>query len=240
MHKDMRKPIIGITPFWSAEEERIALLSGYLDGIAQAGGLPIILPLTMDKDILEQSCQLVDGILFSGGEDIHPGLYGETVIPACGETCNLRDNMEKFIFSRAVMEMDKPILGVCRGFEMINVLLGGNLYQDLPSQYIKREEHGISHSQPYRLMAHEITIKKDSLLHKLLNKDTITVNSCHHQGVRELSKHLVCMATSDDELIEAFYMPGKRFVWAVQWHPESILYDENNRKLFEHFVTNCT
>jgi len=235
----MRKPIIGITPHWNAKEERLALYPGYMDGIAQAGGMPFILPLTMNEDLLEQICQLVDGLLFSGGEDIHPGLYGKAVNPACGQTCSLRDSTESFLFSRAVLEMDKPLLGICRGFEMINVLLGGCLYQDLPSHYSEKEGKWICHKQPYTLMAHNISIKHDSPMHNLLDKDVASVNSCHHQGICTLSDQLSCMATADDGLIEAFYMPSRRFVWAVQWHPESILYDENSRKLFEVFVKSC-
>jgi len=234
----MSKPIIGIPPHWYADEKFYLLRPGYIDGIIEAGGLPVILPLTMDETLLEQACEMVDGILLSGGTDVYPGLYGETRHKACDTPCNVRDSTETFIFKKAVLEMNKPLLGICRGFQMLNVVLGGSLYQDLPSQY---EETGkkVYHSQAFELMAHSVNIMEGSELHTLLGKDIIYVNSCHHQGIKVLAEQLTCTGVSEDGLVEAFCMPGRKFVWGVQWHPEAILHDESSRKLFKVFVENC-
>lgn len=233
----MSKPIIGVFPLWDEEKDSIWMLPGYMDGIRQAGGLPMILPLTTDTPELEQICEMVDGFLFTGGQDIFPGRYGQDTIPACEEICAARDIMEEFIFSRAVLEMDKPAFGICRGIQLFNVLLGGSLYQDLPSQFTGVKP--LCHSQPYILPAHNIVPDTGSPLHSLLEKDALAVNSAHHQGIYELSQKLSCMARADDGLIEAVYMPGKKFVWAVQWHPECRLHEESSRKLFAAFTEAC-
>lgn len=233
----MSKPLIGVVPLWNNHKPSVWMLPGYMDGIVQAGGLPMILPLTMDKLLLEQICQTVDGLVFTGGPDVYPGLYGEEVLPVCDEISSVRDFMEDFLFDVAVVTMDKPALGICRGIQFFNVFLGGSLYQDLPSQYNNGRQ--ISHDQSYTLPAHSLAIEPGCPLFDLLKIDTMSVNSIHHQGIKKLSKDLTCMARAEDGLIEAVFMPGKKFVWGVQWHPECILHNENNRRLFEAFVSAC-
>jgi len=233
----MKKPVIGVTPLWDKTKDGVWMHPGYLDGIIHAGGLPMILPLTMDTLLLESICGIVDGLLFTGGHDIFPGLYGEEIDPACGDICSVRDQMEHFLFSNAVLNMDKPAFGICRGLQLFNILLGGSLYQDLPSQY--KGNPMICHSSACAMPSHHVTIAPDSLLHQLLKRDTLTVNSLHHQGICKLAPQLSCMAKADDHMIEAVYMPDKKFVWAVQWHPERSLYDEPQRKLFETFIMAC-
>ncbi|MCL2197401.1 MAG: gamma-glutamyl-gamma-aminobutyrate hydrolase family protein [Defluviitaleaceae bacterium] len=233
----MSRPLIGVMPLWDNEKNSIWMLPGYLEGIIQAGGLPMILPLVEDGVLLEQICKTADGFLFTGGQDVFPGRYGEEKIPACEEVCVVRDVMEDYIFSRAVLEMNKPAFGICRGLQFFNVALGGTLYQDLPSQF-KCSSPSV-HQQAYSLPAHNILPEKGSPLRTLFEKDSLAVNSAHHQGILQLSDKLACMAKADDGLIEAVYMPDKKFVWAVQWHPECSLHDENSRKLFNSFVNAC-
>jgi putative glutamine amidotransferase len=231
------KPIIGVVPLWDGEKNSIWMLPGYMDGIYQAGGLPLILPFSTDTVLLEEICEMVDGLLFTGGQDIFPERYGQKAAPVCGEICATRDIMEDFIFTRAVLEMNKPAFGICRGVQLFNVLLGGTLYQDLPSQYEGTAQS--YHQQGYALPSHGLLIEQGSPLHSLFGKTAISVNSAHHQGIRELSKDLTCTAKADDGLIEAVCMPDKKFVWAVQWHPECSLHNENSRKLFSAFVGAC-
>jgi putative glutamine amidotransferase len=235
----MDKPLIGVVPLWDEEKDSIWMLPGYMDGIERAGGLPVMLPLTTDKPALEQICLTVNGLLFTGGQDVSPALYGEEKADVCGEICLMRDQMETLLLSLFVTEMDKPAFGICRGIQFFNAFLGGTLYQDLDSQY--KGIPPLCHHQkpPYDKSSHTVNIKSGSPLHALLGADKIAVNSCHHQGVKELSRELVCMAEAEDGLTEAVYMPGKRFAWAVQWHPEYSLNDENSQKLFLSFVKAC-
>jgi putative glutamine amidotransferase len=221
------KPLIGVVPLWDEEKKSLWMLPGYMSGIEQAGGLPVMLPLSTDKEALEQICQMVDGLLFTGGQDVSPALYNEKKSELCGEVCVLRDEMEIALFSRAVMELNKPAFGICRGIQFFNAFMGGTLYQDLKDHRQK---------PPYNEPLHRVKIEQGSPLYALLKTDEIAVNSCHHQGIKDLSKKLVCMATAKDGLVEAVHVPGKKFAWAVQWHPEYSLDDENSRKLFEAFV----
>ena len=235
----MSKPLIGVVPLWDEEKKSLWMLPGYMDGVEQAGGLPVILPLTADKTALEQICKTVDGLLFTGGQDVSPAIYGEEKSEYCGEICVLRDEIESFLFSHYVMEMDKPGFGICRGIQFFNAFLSGTLYQDLNTQYKGVLPQGHHQKQPYDKPSHKVKIKNDSPLHTLLGADEIAVNSCHHQGVKELSRELVCMAEAEDGLVEAVYLPLKKFAWAVQWHPEYSLNDENSRKLFVAFINAC-
>ena len=213
------------------------MLPGYINGLKAAGAVPLVLPL-MDNtsDILEIT-DICDGFLFTGGQDIAPSLYGEEKLPLCGECSPERDIMEKLILDEA-LKRDKPVLGICRGIQFINAYLGGTLWQDIPTQFSDKLTH--CQKPPYDVPVHNVEIVKDTPLHTLLKKDSISVNSYHHQGIRELSSKLKCMAASPDGLIEAVYAPDKRFVWAVQWHPEFFYEkDENSRLILAEFVRNC-
>jgi len=136
---------------------------------------------------------------------------------------------------RAAVSADKPIFGICRGIQFLNALLGGTLYQDIPAEL----QSELSHAQqpPYDLPAHDV--KVSGRLRGLLGTDKLKVNSYHHQGIKRLSPELEPCATAPDGLIEAAYMPDKRFVLAVQWHPECALRRESSRKLFSAFVDAC-
>jgi putative glutamine amidotransferase len=235
----MNKPLIGVVPLWDAEKDSLWMLPGYMDGIEQAGGLPVMLPLSTNKPLLEQICRTVDGLLFTGGQDVSPAIYGEEKTPYCAEICTRRDQMETILFSLAITELDKPAFGICRGIQFFNALLGGTLYQDLDAHYKGVSPLPHHQKKPYDQSSHSVTIKSDSPLGALLGAGTIAVNSCHHQGVKDLSPKLVCMAEAEDGLVEAAYMPDRKFTWAVQWHPEYSLHDQYSQKLFTSFVNAC-
>jgi putative glutamine amidotransferase len=235
----MQAPVIGVVPLWDEKKDSLWMHPGYMDGIKYAGGLPVMLPLTSDKAMIRQICAMVDGLLFTGGHDIFPGIYGEEVLDCCGPLCVERDNMEAMLFSEADASDNLPVFGICRGLQLFNALLGGTLYQDLPSQYRGKPSIGHKQKQPDDVFSNEVLIDKKSPLYALLNSDHIEVNSLHHQGIRDLSPKLECMAIAEDGLIEAVCMPEKRFAWAVQWHPELTLYDEYSHMLFEAFVAAC-
>ena len=230
----MKKPVIGIVPLVDIERESFWMLPGYMEGIAQAGGLPVMLPLTEDAAEIKQLVEMCDGILFTGGHDVSPSVYGEEVKPVCGQCCPERDRMEVLLLKEA-LAADKAVLGICRGIQLINAALGGTLYQDLPTERPSEVEH--HETPPYHKPAHIVDLLDDTPLKELLEGDFLAVNSYHHQAIKRLAPGLKVMADAGDGVIEAVYMPGKRFVWAVQWHPEfSWKVNESSREIFRAFV----
>ena len=228
------KRIVGVMPLWDDEKDSIWMLPGYVDGVRQAGGLPIIFPFTEDEQEIDQLVCMCDGFLFTGGQDVSSELYQETPLEGLVTTCGKRDIMEGIVLEKA-LKADKPILGICRGIQFINVALGGTLYQDIPSQLPSKTEH--HQHVPSDIPVHDVTIIKDSPLHKCLKVDRLPVNSYHHQAVKKLAPGLEPMAISPDGLIEAAFMEGKTFLWAVQWHPELLFRtDKNNRMIFDSFI----
>lgn len=230
----MRKPVIGIVPLMDMGKDSYWMLPGYMKGIEEAGGIPLMMPLNSDPAVLSQLVSEMDGFLFTGGQDVGPELYGEVPSPQCGEVCRERDEMERALLSVACGQ-DKAILGICRGIQFINAAMGGKLYQDLPTEYPSETEH--HQSPPYDRPIHSVRLVSGSPLYQLLKTETLPVNSYHHQAVKELAPGLKAMAYSEDGLVEAIYMPTKKFVWALQWHPEfSFKSDANSRKIFEAFI----
>lgn len=234
-----RKPVIGIVPLFDSEKDSLWMVPGYMDMICEMDGVPFMLPLNTDESILGPLYEMCDGILFTGGQDVTPALYGEERLSVCGETCGLRDTMETYFFKKCFQD-DKPAFGICRGIQFINVMMGGTLYQDLSSEYKKCN---IDHHMkpPYDRVCHEVCISAGTPLHRLLQTERIGVNSYHHQAVRRLGDGLLPMAYSQDGLVEAVQVKGKSFIWAVQWHPEfNFKTDESSRKIVKAFVEACT
>lgn len=234
---DSIHPTIGLIPLEDIQRESLWMLPGYLDGIIEAGGLPMMLPLTNDKALIRQIAEQLDGFLLTGGQDVSPSVYGAPVSPKCGETSPRRDEMELLLLEE-VLRLGKPVLGICRGIQFLNAALGGTLYQDLPTEHPSEISHAMK--PPYHLPKHTDAILPGTPLHDLLGVDVLPVNSYHHQAVKELSPKLQPMAVSPDGLIEAAWLPEQPFVWAVQWHPEfSHRTDENSWKIFRAFVDAC-
>ena len=232
------KPMIGVMPLWDDGKDSLWMLPGYLDGIRQAGGLPVIFPFTEDEADLEQLAGMCDGFLFTGGHDVSPALYHEKPLEGLVVSCQKRDVMEGIVLGKAI-EKDKPVLGICRGIQFINVYLGGTLYQDIPTQVASEIEH--HQTAPYDKPIHAVTVAEGSPLYHCLGISSLPVNSYHHQSVRRLAPALEAMAYSPDGLIEAVYMPGKKFLWAVQWHPEfSFRTDSYSRSIFGAFLQAMT
>lgn len=238
----MKKPMIGVLPLYDEHKESYWMLPGYMKGIEVSGGIPVMLPLTTDSEILWNLAQTMDGFLFTGGHDVNPELYHEETMEVCGTLCKDRDTMESVLFQH-VLQMDKPAFGICRGLQLFNVLLGGALYQDLPLQFQPETRSSIVHKQkpPYSQPVHQLKLAEGTQLHQILQTDSLRVNSYHHQGIKELAKPLVAAATAEDGLIEAVVMPNQRFFMiAVQWHPEFMYQeDEPSFKLFTAFVKAC-
>lgn len=233
----MKKPMIGVIPLWDDEKESLWMLPGYFDGIRAAGGLPIMLPLNAGEEDMDQLDALCDGLLFTGGHDVDPALYGQTPLPLCGTLCPPRDRLESELFRRAFAE-NKPVLGICRGLQLINVLLGGTLYQDIPTQFSTQVEHHME--PPFDRPCHSVRLGENTPLQLLAGVSTLEVNSYHHQGIDTLSPDLVPMAWSQDNLVEAAYCPARTFLLAVQWHPEfNYAKEPSSLALFQAFVRSC-
>jgi putative glutamine amidotransferase len=228
------KPIVGVMPLWDEEKDSIWMLPGYMDGISQAGGIPVIFPFSTDEQELKQLIGMCDGFLFTGGQDVTPEVYHEDPLEDLIDCCIKRDLMETIVLKEAIAD-DKPVLGICRGIQFINAALGGKLYQDIPTQHPSEINH--HQNPPYAVPVHNVSIAAGSPLHKCLGVDQLPVNSYHHQAVKIAAPELVVMAEAADGIVEAVYKPDNRFLWAVQWHPEfSYQTDINSMKIFKAFV----
>ena len=227
------RPVIGIVPLYDEEKDSYWMLPGYMKALEECLSIPVMLPLTEDKTELLYFIRTCDGLLLPGGQDVDPASYGEERLPACGPICPAKDRMEGILLDAAV-RLDKPVLGICRGLQFLNAHTGGTLYQDLPT-----EHPGLCHrmERPYDRGAHPVTVERKSPLYEIVGSTEYSVNSCHHQGIRDLSPLLCAAATAPDGLVEAAWMPGKHFILGVQWHPEWLYQkDPTAMRLFEAFV----
>ena len=221
-----KKIIIGITP--SEKDGVIKMRTSYSRAILDAGAIPVILPHTTDKERMLEYAYMLDGLVFSGGDDVDPKYYNEEIKFDNVEVSPERDNFEFELF-RIFYATKKPILGICRGEQLINVALGGSLYQ-----------HIDGHKQTDGREAFERTAKltPGSRLQDICDgADEIRTNSFHHQAVRESAPNVRISALADDMTVEAIEDTEHPFLVGVQWHPE-LFYknDENARKLFAAFV----
>lgn len=228
------KPIIGIMPLYDKEKDSYWMLPGYVKSLEEAGAIPMMLPLTTQSEELDYFLEICDGFLLTGGQDVTPEIYGEEKKSVCGETSSSRDSMDAYIFKKAI-EADKAVLGICRGIQIMNAVSGGTLYQDLPSEFESDVEHHMS--PPYDRTAHEVELVKNTPIYQVLKEEKIPVNSYHHQAVKKVAEGFEKMAVSTDGLIEGIYMPDKKFVWGIQWHPEfSYEKSEYSRKILKAFL----
>ena len=229
-------PIIGIISAVDAAETTM-VLPPYVRCVEKAGGLPVALPYTTDVNTVKQFVSLCDGFLFSGGVDISPARYGEEPNSRCATPSIPYDTFSFLVFEHA-LPTNKPIFGICRGAQMINVALGGSLYQDLPTQYTSSILH--QQREPKFSFSHSVSLVKDEPLARLLGKERILANSFHHQAIKVLGQGLTVMATADDGTVEAVYAPAHPYLFGIQWHPERLIdIDGNSRAIFSHFIETC-
>ncbi len=220
-----KRPIVGIVPALLPDEASFQVRQNYCDAIIAAGGTPLILPLTLDMSVYEELFPSIDGFLLTGGTDIDPHRYGEEgTSDKLGEFTPSREEVECLILSYAY-QFDVPVLGICRGMQMINVFFGGTLYLDLADQFCPKENcplGGIAHWQKedYSKPTHFVDIVRASKLADILQTDQVATNSMHHQGVRKLGPLLDAAAYGPDGLIEAIEVRDRSFIIGVQWHPE--------------------
>jgi putative glutamine amidotransferase len=195
--------------------ERTYVNRFYVDSVERAGGVPFLLPIVTSETMIETQVNAMDALLFSGGQDIDPSFYGEKPSPFLESVLLKRDHYELALI-RIAFKQKKPILGICRGMQLINVAFGGTLYQDLPHHFPKPT---VSHNQepPWETPTHEVTILPNTKLHSLIQTPSLLTNSIHHQAVKDLATGFQVSAHSSDGVIEAIERPG---ILGVQWHPE--------------------
>lgn len=237
-----RRPLIGIScEFERHPEHRVrdqcVLFRNYTDAIARAGGVPVVIPVVENRAALAAIVERLDGIVFPGGDDIPPAIYGQephpTIKPMTREAYDLHA-----ILTELVIEHRKPLLAICAGQQIINVALGGTLIQDIASQ----TETTVRHHTfgPGRDPSHDIEVDPGGRLSEILGQRRVRVNSAHHQAVDRLADRLVVTARCpDDGIIEAVELPDHPFLVCVQWHPERIADGDSSRKLFSAFLSAC-
>jgi putative glutamine amidotransferase len=228
------RPVIGVVPLDDTKLNSLWMLNDYFDALYEAGAVPVMLSITEDEEDLSSLAEKLDGLLITGGQDVDPSLYGEGPHERLGPPSRLRDLMETKL-TDAFLKVDKPILGICRGMQFLNVYFGGTLYQDIPSQFETDVDHNME--KPYDRFVHTVTIPKGTRLADILHPGKIGVNSCHHQAVKALASGLTVSAISEDGLIEGIEHDDYSYVLGVQWHPEFMhLKDENSRRIFSSFA----
>lgn len=217
-------PIIGITMSVKMSTEvgitdpkELFVSREHSDAVLAAGGLPLFLPYTTDEKWIEQYVDQLDGLLLTGGWDVDPAYYGEDPVKGLGEVAPLRDETE-IAFTKAFLQAGKPILGICRGHQVLAIALGCTLYQDLDTQNPKAFNH--QPQIPRNRPMHEIRIVENSLLHHIIGATSVKVNSMHHQSVRDLADGVIVTATAADGVIEAIESSLYPHVLGVQYHPE--------------------
>jgi putative glutamine amidotransferase len=237
-------PLIGITAdlsevpvkrAGSAQESNLFLPQRYCRAIQIAGGIPLILPPVPSRLGLDAILERLDGVLISGGNfDIHPNYYGEKPLRALGAIKQERTEFELELVHSA-LNRDLPLLGICGGVQAINVALGGSLYQDIATQLPNAGEHQLAAKKHQG--GHEIKIESGTRLRQILQRQTLEVNTTHHQAVKKLGKGLIVNATAADGLIEGIESLAHTFVLGLQWHPEVLAFrDLRQRRIFSSLI----
>lgn len=222
------RPLIGVAPRYEAPATHfgetlsagVAETTNYLDAIVAAGGMPVVLPLTEDEDLIRSYVDLCDGISVPGGPDVDPRLFGDETPYDEKLMCPPRDRFEVPLL-RATLEADKPLLTICRGTQMLNVVLGGTLCMDVPGLQPRPGMALWRHGSVLTTPAHPVEVREGSLLARCMGgAGQYQVNSAHHCCVGRLGEGAVLVAEATDGVPEAIEVPGRRFCLGVQWHPE--------------------
>ena len=244
----MYKPFIGITcntmpatdvnvknGIAAPGQDFQGLAVDYINALEKAGAIPVILPVVKDLEGAKSLWERLDGILLSGGNDVSPELYNECIKKECGALDHARDTYE-VAAARYFVAQNRPVLGICRGIQLLNAALGGSNYQDLPSEGFER--HTIldyERNEP----THCVKVEKEGLLFDILQSEEIAVNSFHHQAVHCPAENMNIEAQSKEGVIEAVSVKDHTFALAVQWHPEMMFDSEQQFGLIQAFVRAC-
>lgn len=234
----MTPALIGITTAHMPHPDglpMVAVQESYVRSVRIAGGIPLLIPLGLDPTELQVILERVDGLLFTGGGDIAPDRFGGQSHPSVHQVDTDRDEVEIQLFKEAV-RLKKPFLGICRGIQIANVALGGELYTDIASHLPSSLKHEYISGRPWSHISHSVQVLEDSRLAEILGGNQFDVNSLHHQAVSRLAEDFQVTAHAPDGIIEALELPGHPFGIAVQWHPEWLQDQPPMRALFRAFV----
>ena len=221
-------PLIGLTTygrqiqFGDYQADFNGLTLPYIRAIRSAGGTPLLIPHGASDSELQSLVGRLDGLILPGGEDVDPQEYDAVEIPECGRIDRDRDLLELRV-ARHAIERGLPLLAICRGHQVLNVALGGTLWQDLEAQVPDSQPHACRHLEEQNRLAHEVRLSAGSRLHSILGVETIGTNSSHHQAIRELALGLVITARAPDGVVEAVELPEHPFAVGLQWHPERMV-----------------
>jgi len=234
----MSTPVIGLTTYNGENKNGhpiVALMHQYISAVSEAGGVPMLIPSGVTSEATKALFERLDGILLTGGGDITIERFdGEPHQSVHGVDPD-RDTVE-FALLQAAAESGKPFLGICRGFQVVNVALGGTLYTHIQDQLPGAIEHDYDSDSQRQFLAHAIRLEKSSSLAGIMSEPELKVNSLHHQGAKDLAPSLKPVAYAPDGLVEGLELPGHPFGMAVQWHPEWLLDQPVTRRLFGAFV----
>jgi len=235
----MMKKIIGIGGSLMFDEggmfpgyARSYVNNDYVAAVLAAGGIPLIIPVSTDKNVVDAQLDLVDGLILSGGYDVNPLVFGEEPHRLLGTTLDDRDTFDTMLIKGA-LAAGKPILGICRGVQILNAVCGGTLYQDCSLAENSDVKHWQGNQPTHR--THTIWIEKESVLHDIFG-DKTTVNSFHHMALKDIAPGFKVTARAQDGIVEAFEKEEGSFVLGVQFHPEMMYRDEDMLKLFKIFI----
>lgn len=244
-----RKPVIGIAAQYDEAERRLFLVEHYEQAVFLGGGIPVVLPLHAAKSDLLAVMRWCDGFLLPGGPDISPFLFGEEAHEGCGRILPERDRIECMLVKEALtnrLHCRKPLLGICRGIQVMNVAMGGSIYQDMGEQGGRLPEEGrLAHWQAARaaVPTHTVCLEQrpdlpvDGWLSELLGgREELKTNSFHHQAVKRVAEGFAICGAAKDGVIEAIHKEEHPFCLGIQWHPEDLLAEEEHRRIFEAFI----
>jgi putative glutamine amidotransferase len=241
----LRRPsVIGITcslvqPDQADHPPTVSLSQSYVRAVSRAGAAPLLIPHLTDEVRLRAVYDLLDGVLLPGGPDIDPAHYGERIHEKCQTIDARRDEMELMLSHWAVAE-GKPILGICRGIQMVNVAEGGSLYQDIEAQVPAAERHDWKPGYARNYRPHTVTIAAETRLAAIVETTDMPVNSFHHQALKGIAPGFIVTARAPDGIVEAVEAENHPFALAVQWHPEELADDDPRAQhLFDALVEAC-
>ena len=222
------RPLIGLTTYRKTAAQTnpvalYALMPSYVEAVIAAGGVPVMIPLGLDEISLRTLLARLDGLLLTGGGDIAGDHYGSANPGLIFDVDADRDRVELFL-AREAVDSDKPLLAICRGHQILNVALGGSLYEDVLRLMPSAIKHDYWGEYPRTFLSHDVIIHEGTHLARCLGQTAVRVNSLHHQGLRDLAPDLVAVAHAPDGLIEAVEAPGRRYAIGVQWHPENLIH----------------
>ncbi len=237
-----RPPTVGLTCTTIQTHRRPPRLGGnraYVDALVRAGAAPLLIPHLTDRALLHIVYGLLDGLLLPGGEDLDPTHYGESRHQRCGPADLERDEVELTI-TRWAMDDRKPLLAICRGAQVLNVALGGSLYQDIQALAPVAEKHDWKPDYPRDLLSHTVAVTPHTRLAHIVGAASVPVNSLHHQAIRRVAPGLTVAACAPDQIVEAVEAEGHPFAIGVQWHPEELASEDvRAQRLFDALVDAC-